>query len=63
MSIVSRFSLIQLNEYKTDPYFLQNFQSNTTACLIMYVFGKICVEEREPEIVLKKSKQKNSPRK
>ena len=34
------------------------FQSNTTDCLIIYLFCKICVQEREPEIVLKKSKQK-----
>ena len=25
---------VQLNKYKTDPYFLQNFQSDTTVCLI-----------------------------
>ena len=29
---------LQLNEYETDPYFLQNFQSNTTVCLIIHVF-------------------------
>ena len=39
---------IQLNEYGTDPYFLQNSQSNTTVCLIIHVFCKNC----EPEIVL-----------
>ena len=36
------------------------FQSNTTDCLIIYLFSKICVQEREPEIVLKKSKQKTA---
>ena len=34
---------VQLNEYETDPYFLQFFQSN----LIIHVFCKNC----EPEIV------------
>ena len=51
-------STLQLNQYETDPYFLQFFQSNTTVYLIIYVFCKICVQECEPEIVLKKSKQK-----
>ena len=49
---------IQLNEYETDPYFPHFFLSNMTVCLIIYVFCKICVQECEPEIVLKKSKQK-----
>ena len=40
--------LVQLNEYETDPCFLQIFQSNTTVCLIIHVFCKSC----EPEIVL-----------
>ena len=31
--------------------FLNFFQSNTTVCLIIYVFCKICEPEREPEIV------------
>ena len=52
--------IIQLNEYKTDPYFPQFFQSKTTVCLIINVFCKICVQEREPEIVPKKSKQKTA---
>ena len=30
--------VVQLNKYKTDPYFLQNFQSNMTVCLIICVF-------------------------
>ena len=42
------FLTVQLNEYETDPYFLQNFQSNTTVCLIIHVFCKSC----EPDIVL-----------
>ena len=36
------------------------FQSNMTDCLIIYLFCKICVQEREPEIFLKKSKQKTA---
>ena len=39
--------MLQLNEYKTDPYFLKNSQSNKTVCLITPVFCKSC----EPEIV------------
>ena len=38
---------IQLNKYKTDPYFLQLFQSNVTVCLNIHMFCKSC----EPEIV------------
>ena len=34
--------LVQLNEYETDPYFLQLFQSNTAVCLIIYMFCKSC---------------------
>ena len=42
-------NLVQLNEYETtDLYFLQNFQSNTSICLIIHLFCKSC----EPEIVL-----------
>ena len=40
--------LLQLNKYKTEPYFLQFFQSNMTVCLIIHVFCKSC----KPEIVL-----------
>ena len=40
---------IQLNEYQTDPNFLQIFQINTTVCLIIYMFCKSC----EPDNVLK----------
>ena len=40
-------NVLQLNEYKTDTYCLQFFQSNTTVCLIIHVFCKSC----EPEIV------------
>ena len=39
--------LIQLNEYETDSYFFQFFQSNTIVCLIIYVFFKSC--EPKPE--------------
>ena len=42
---------VQLNEYKTDPCFLQFFQSNTTGSLIIYVFSKIYEPECELEIV------------
>ena len=45
---------VQLNEYETDLYFLQLFQSNTIVCLIIHLFCNSC----EPEIVLKKLKQK-----
>jgi hypothetical protein len=41
---------VQLNEYETDRYFLQNFQCKT----VLHAFCKIC----EHEIVLQKSKQK-----
>ena len=34
--------MVQLNKYKTDPYFLQFFQSNTTVCLIIPLFCKSC---------------------
>ena len=47
------FDLVQLNEYETNPYFLQIFQSNTTVCLIIYVFCKSCKHGCEPEIVQK----------
>ena len=40
---------LQLNSYETDPYFLQNFQSNTTVCLIIHAFCKIY--EREIDFV------------
>ena len=40
--------MVQLNEYKTDLFFLQNFQSTPTVGLIFHVFCKSC----EPEIVL-----------
>ena len=43
-------STVQLNKYKTDPYFLKNFQSNTTVCSIIHAFGK--VYERENVFVL-----------
>ena len=39
--------MLQLNEYKTVPNFLQFFQSNTTVYLITHMFCKSC----EPEIV------------
>ena len=41
------FTYIQLNEYETDQYFLQNFQSTT---MLIHAFGKIC--EREVVFVL-----------
>ena len=40
--------LVQLNEYETYPYFLHNFHSDKTVCLIIHVFCKSC----KPEIVL-----------
>jgi hypothetical protein len=48
MSIHQHLNCVQLNEYVTDPYFLQDFQSNTTVCLIIHMFCKSC----EAEIVL-----------
>ena len=36
-------TVLQLNEYETDPYFFQNFQSDTTVCLIIHMFCK-CYE-------------------
>ena len=38
-----------MNMYETDPYFFQFFQSNTTVCLIIYLFCKSCELEPEPE--------------
>ena len=38
---------LQVNEYETDPNFLQFFQSSTTNCLIIHMFCKSC----EPESV------------
>ena len=43
----ARIHIVQLNKYETDPYFLQNFQSNTTVCMIIHMACKIYV----PEIV------------
>ena len=34
---LAQVSMLQLNEYETDPYFLQLFQSNTTICLINHL--------------------------
>ena len=56
--LFSTESALQLNKYETDPYFLQIFQSNTTVCLIIYVFCKSCKHGCEPEIV-QKIKTKN----
>jgi hypothetical protein len=39
--------MVQLNEYKTYPHFLQFFQNNTIVCSIIPLFCKSC----EPEIV------------
>ena len=33
---------LQLNKYETDPDFLKNLQSNTTVCLIIHTFCKVC---------------------
>ena len=37
--------LVKLKNYEADPYFLQNFQSNTTVYQIIHAFCKICVLE------------------
>ena len=42
-----RESILQQDEYKTNPYFLRFFQSNTIVCLIIHIFCKSC----EPKIV------------
>ena len=54
-----RTNIVQLNEYETDPYFFQFFRNNTRVCCIIYMFCKSC----EPEIVQKKIKTKNYPKK
>ena len=41
---------IHLNKHETDPYFLQIFQSNTSACLIISMFCKSCEPICESEI-------------
>ena len=43
------YNTVQLNKYKTDPYFLQIFQSNASVCLIISVFCKSCKPICEPE--------------
>ena len=48
---LARNTLVQLNEYETDRYFLQNFQCMT---LLIHAFCKIC----EHEIVLQEGKSK-----
>ena len=40
-----RLWMLQQNDYKTDLYLHQNFQSNTTVCLIIHAFCKICIRE------------------
>ena len=49
---IGQLWVLQLNEYETDPHFLQFFQSNSTVCLTTYVFCKIFERKCEPEIVL-----------
>ena len=34
--------IVQLNKWQTDSYFLQNFQTNTTVCLIIHQFCQSC---------------------
>ena len=41
---------VQLNKYKTDPYFFKNFQSTTIVSSIIHSFGK--VYERENVFLL-----------
>ena len=48
---------VQLNKCETDPYFLQNFQSDTTVCLIIHEFCQSCDPEVVPQI-----KTKSAPR-
>ena len=35
--------VVKLIQYETDLYFFQNFQSNTTVCLIIHAFFKVFV--------------------
>ena len=41
---------IQLNKYETEPYFPRIFLRNTSVCLIIPVFCKICELNTEHEI-------------
>ena len=47
-NLYDNVTILQLNEYVTDPCFLQIFQSNTKVCLIIHMFRK----SWELEIVL-----------
>ena len=38
VSFIGQPWVLQLNEYQTDPYFLQFLQSNLTVCLTIYMF-------------------------
>ena len=49
---------VQLNEYETDPYFLQIFQSNTTVCLIIMCFVRVANMIANLKLSKRKSKQK-----
>ena len=40
-------TVVQLNKYEKDPYFLHFFQSNTTVFLVIHVFCKSCEPELE----------------
>ena len=46
--------LVQRNDYETDPYFLKNFQSNRTVCVIVRVENMVV----NLKLFKKKSKQK-----
>ena len=51
--LAGTLAAVQPNKYKTDPYFLQIFQSSTSVCFIICVFCMSCEPICELEIVLK----------
>ena len=50
VSLLLKYKYLQLNKHDTDPDFHQIFQSNTSVCLIIFVFCKSCESICEPEI-------------
>ena len=54
VGICPHLILVQRNDYETDPYFLKNFQSNRTVCVIVRVENMVV----NLKLFKKKSKQK-----
>ena len=54
--LFTKISFVQLNEYETEPYFLQIFQNNTTVCLIIHMLCKSC----ETEIALNSNQNRSA---